>query len=81
MFCFMIFSSFLSLKKLESIGTEKSYLSFYFTWTITQIAMVSAAKFILTISWRYGHENRIVSRVGIWVEIANIFTKVNSSNN
>ena len=43
-----------------------------------QTAIVSAAKFILTILWRKGHENLIGSKEGGWVEIAQILTRVNS---
>lgn len=61
------------------MGIENSYLSFSLTWTKTQIAIVSAAKVILTILWRKGQENFIASINGGWVEIADILTRVNSS--
>lgn len=58
-FCLIVFISPFSLRYYDWIGIERSYLSFSFTWTTTQIAIVYWAKVIFEILCRKGQEKLI----------------------
>lgn len=78
-FCLLVVYYPFSFKYYDWIGMLKSNLSFYFTWTTTQIDMVSWANSILIILCKFGHEKAILCGVGFPVIMGHILTRENSS--
>ncbi len=75
----VICSSPFSFKYYDCILMDKSKRSFYFTWTMTQIDIVSCANCIRTILCKLGQEKGIRWMAGKLVNMGQIFIKENYS--